>query len=322
MVKNKEYKEDMSPIVTITTSTYNRKDLLPRAMNSVKNQTYTNFEYIIVNNGSTENLDDIVNEFMNNVEFPVLYIKKEYGGYHSGCNCGISNARGKFIISLSSDDELIPKALEIFIDAWKSIPKKDREKFWAVIGQCKDQFGKRIAKEFPININSLTPKKSRRIRDKLNGENVSFVRTDIRRKFIMPEPKEVSYVSENIVWQRAENIYKTLFINNIIRIYYTDTPDSLAHVVLKEKDIQNCKNSMWNACYYLNNWDYYKLGVYQYFRKIIVYKVYKYVLELKGVDVSFCENICGLKNKVFCILFSIPAYFCAKKMILNQKIID
>ena len=147
--------------ITVLTPVFNRKMELKRCMDSVKEQTFRNFEYIIVNDGSTENIDDMINEFMDAVSFPVMYIKKDNGGVHTARNLGIQYARGEMLAMIDSDDELIPYALETFISIWKSIP--DKSKFCQVRCCCQDQNGNLVGDSFPENINSVSWKIRKKI---------------------------------------------------------------------------------------------------------------------------------------------------------------
>ena len=85
-----------SPRVSVITPVYNRREELPRTLRSVENQTYRNIEYIIVDDGSTLPVDDIVKDFMIKADFPVAFIKKQNGGVHTARNAGIRISRGNF----------------------------------------------------------------------------------------------------------------------------------------------------------------------------------------------------------------------------------
>ena len=144
--------EKAKPYISVVTPVYNRHNILPRALSSVKNQIYKNFEYIIVNDGSTENLDDIVLPFMENVDFPVKYLKKNNGGVHSARNMGIDHARGYLITWLDSDDEFVPDTLKTFVFLWNSIPEIKKPDFYQISARCMNQDGIEGVR-FPDNIN-------------------------------------------------------------------------------------------------------------------------------------------------------------------------
>lgn len=95
---------------SIITPTYNRALLLPKAIQSITGQTYHNWEFIIIDDGSTDNTEEVVKKYLTDPR--VRYIKKENtGGAHSR-NYGASLATGDFITFLDSDDEALPRWLE------------------------------------------------------------------------------------------------------------------------------------------------------------------------------------------------------------------
>ena len=82
--------------VSVVIPVYNRRNTIRRTLASLERQIYRNFECIIVNDGSTVNIDDIIEDFMDNTEIPVIYIKKENGGVHTARNRGTLEAEVKF----------------------------------------------------------------------------------------------------------------------------------------------------------------------------------------------------------------------------------
>ena len=100
------------PKVSIIIPTYNRADLLPRTIGSVLNQTFRNFELIVVDDGSTDNTREVVKKFEEK-DLRVKYIWQENsGGPAKPKNTGIKVAKGKFIAFLDDDDEWLPEKLE------------------------------------------------------------------------------------------------------------------------------------------------------------------------------------------------------------------
>ncbi len=99
------------PIVSVVIPTFNRANLLPRAISSVLAQTFSNFELIIVDDGSTDNTAEVVNEFAD-PRIRYIALGKNCGGSHAR-NQGIQSARAEFVAFLDSDDEWLPKKLEL-----------------------------------------------------------------------------------------------------------------------------------------------------------------------------------------------------------------
>lgn len=98
--------------VSIIIPTYNRAHLIVRAIKSVLNQTYQDFELIIVDDGSTDNTEDIIRQFQEK-DKRIRYIKhdKNKGG-SAARNTGVKNSVGKYIAFQDSDDEWLPHKLE------------------------------------------------------------------------------------------------------------------------------------------------------------------------------------------------------------------
>lgn len=101
----------MSPKISVMLLTYNREKLLPRAIKSVLNQTFSDFELVIVNNASTDNTDQVIQGFLSDPR--IVYKKHEKNiGPFGGLNTCLDNVTGDYVLNLADDDELVPDALE------------------------------------------------------------------------------------------------------------------------------------------------------------------------------------------------------------------
>lgn len=107
-----------SMLVSIIIPTYNRANMITRAIESILQQSYSNFEIIVVDDGSTDNTLEIIEEFKQNTSgLNLWYFKKENGGCASARNKGIDMATGDLIAFLDSDDLWVPQALESLVSA-------------------------------------------------------------------------------------------------------------------------------------------------------------------------------------------------------------
>lgn len=88
------------PKFSIVIPVYNTEKFLKKCLDSVFNQTFKDFEVIVVNDGSTDNSKDIINEYMDRI----IYIEKENEGLSSARNDGISASKGEYLLFLDSDD--------------------------------------------------------------------------------------------------------------------------------------------------------------------------------------------------------------------------
>lgn len=107
--------------VSVIIPTYNRADLLPRAIGSVVNQTFGDFELIVVDDGSTDSTREVVGNFCR-ADSRIRYIHQENSGSPAAPrNVGIQQATGRYIAFLDHDDEWLPTKIEkqrsLFINA-------------------------------------------------------------------------------------------------------------------------------------------------------------------------------------------------------------
>lgn len=116
----------MNPLLSIHTATYNRAYILERAYKSLLAQTSYNFEWVISDDGSSDNTEELIMEWIkNNPPFPVVYNKCPRGGIPRTLNSGTATIRGRYFFMLDSDDILLPDAVENILQAIQSIDDKD-----------------------------------------------------------------------------------------------------------------------------------------------------------------------------------------------------
>ncbi len=106
---------DNKPFVSVLINNYNYSEFLPEAIESVLNQTYRNFELIIVDDGSTDNSADIIERYYKENQDIIKPIYKKNGGQASAMNAGYYMARGEIIAFLDSDDFWFPAKLESIV---------------------------------------------------------------------------------------------------------------------------------------------------------------------------------------------------------------
>lgn len=99
-------------MVSIIIPTYNCAKYILEAINSVLNQTYQNLEIIIINDGSTDNTQELVQSYINNFNEKIKYIYQENNGHAVARNVGILNSNGEYIAFLDADDIWLPNRLE------------------------------------------------------------------------------------------------------------------------------------------------------------------------------------------------------------------
>lgn len=206
---------------TVFTPTHDRRPTLPRVYDSLRAQTFLDFEWLIVDDGSTDGTRDLVESWRAEAGFPIRYLWQENRGKHVAFNRGVREAEGALFLTLDSDDACVPQALERFKHHWGAIPEAERPRFSAVTALCVDQDGRLVGDRFPSDVfdsDSLEIHYRHRVR----GEKWGFQRTDVLLQFPFPEPEEGGYLPESIVWSAIARRYRTRFVNEALRIYFRD----------------------------------------------------------------------------------------------------
>lgn len=214
-------------MITVFTPAYNRANLLPRLYESLCKQTYKDFEWVIVDDGSVDetaslfssNVNDNDNENFNSSIFPsfnsfkVRYFYQENGGKHRAINRGVKEARGELFFIADSDDTLPPDALEKVSGIYEGI--KDYPIFAGVCGLDGTFDGKVIGSGLPEEV---IDDNSTAVRFKLGvtGDMKEVFRTSVLKEFPFPEIEGERFCPEVLLWNRIATKYKLRYFNQII----------------------------------------------------------------------------------------------------------
>ena len=113
-----------SPVVSIIAPVYNTGAYLEECILSVLNQSFTDWELILVDDGSTDNSLDIIQNFVSRYD-NIHFLQSNAGCVSIARNLGLEIPKGEFIYFLDSDDSMLPKGLELLIHAAKENPEVD-----------------------------------------------------------------------------------------------------------------------------------------------------------------------------------------------------
>jgi len=215
-----------APVFTVFTPTFNRAHTLHRCYESLKAQTYRDFEWLIVDDGSSDATADLIADWQTEGLLQIRYEPRPHGGAHRVHNHCLQNACGQLYIKLDSDDACVPEALERYWFHWNSIPETERAGFSGVTALCRDQNGQLVGSRFPTDPLDCSAAELEYLH-RVHGEKWGFLRLDVLRQFPFPEA-DGNFVPESYIWSQVSTRYKTRHINESLRIYWTDAP-SLVH---------------------------------------------------------------------------------------------
>lgn len=205
-----------SSFITIFTPTYNRKDLIERLYQSLLQQTQKNFEWLVVDDGSTDNTENFFSDLLTKQQpFPINYIKQENGGKHRAINNGVKKALGELFFIVDSDDYLTENAIDT-INQWAIT--LDNSHKWAGISGLKG-FSKDSAVGQHSKSSYVDAKNNERRKYNLLGDKAEVYFTDVLKKYPFPEIPGENFISEEIVWNAiARDGYYLRWFNEIIYI--------------------------------------------------------------------------------------------------------
>ena len=291
-------------ILTFFTSTFNRKDTIGRTYESLLNVicpayigNIVTFEWIIVDDGSTDGTIELGKKWCEENKLSIRYFRQENQGKHVAMNFAMQQARGKFWLTIDSDDSILPNALEIYFKTWKQIIDDDR--FCAVAARCKDENGKIVGDllpRSPLDVNAI----DLRLKFRIKGEMLEMYKTDVLKQYGFPTyDHRMRFCPENIVWFEMAKKYKMRVIDEVVRVYYHDTVNSLMVV----KNVRRSVSNYYMWLYYLNN-----LSRYVIYNPVFILKAYVGVCMdgfLIGKNISDILGACNSMIKklfVFCMM--------------------
>jgi len=211
----------MSVEISVFTATYNRADTLHRVWNSLRQQTVKNFEWVIIDDGSSDNTREVVEQFAQNSDFDVRYYWQTNRGKHTAYNAFAGLARGDLYCSIDSDDEVLPQCLERMLFHFNDILAGERTEYAGIMCLAQDQHGELIGDEFwPDDFRDDVV--GVLLRHRKLGDKGGLNRLDVLREFPFPEDVERVYVPESYHIHGYTTKYKTKFVNEILIQPWTD----------------------------------------------------------------------------------------------------
>lgn len=199
---------------TVFTPTYNREKTLTKLYNSLCEQDFSDFEWLIVDDGSNDDTEKLIAKFIKENKIAIVYKKKENGGKHRAINYGLDFARGEVFAIVDSDDYLSKDALTKIHKEFKKLPKKNYAGIAFQKGyESREVVGSTFEGKY-VDATSLERKKYNIVGDKFE---IFFTKILQENKF--PEFDGEKFVTEMVVWNRIARLgYKIRWFNDIVYI--------------------------------------------------------------------------------------------------------
>ena len=199
-------------MLTVFTPTYNRAEYLQRLYDSLRRQNETDFEWLIVDDGSSDDTPSVVEAFRQQGAVKIRYIYKENGGKHTAYNEALRQAEGRGFLCVDADDYLSDGALTALKAALAELPA-DR----CLAAYKVDQNGNRLSDAFPEKIFEC------RISDlslRLNcrGEFAFVFPTEVARCYPFPEFSGEKFVGECVVYDRIEQVCPVRLLGRTVMV--------------------------------------------------------------------------------------------------------
>ena len=200
---------------TIFTPTFNRKELLEKLYKSLQKQTYKDFEWLIVDDGSADGTKEKAEEFLNEKKLDIKYYFKENGGKQRAYNFATDKANGELFICLDSDDEYVENGLETILKYWKKYEKNSNIAGMGYLSIYPN--GEVIGSSFPEK-EMISTQFDIYNKYGVKGDKGLMFRTEIIKKYKFPVFDDEKFITEAVVYNRICEKYKMVYVNEKIEI--------------------------------------------------------------------------------------------------------
>ena len=203
-------------MITVLTPTFNRGGGLQSLWDSLQKQTVKDFEWLVVDDGSSDGTKNLITQLQEKSDFPVRYIYKNNGGKHTALNVGIQTIRSELTFIVDSDDCVTDDAVESILKIHKKYRSQNNICGYAFLRAFPD--GKVNGKKFDVN-----EKIGSYIDVRVNGndtgaDKAEVFKTHCLKEFPFPEYPNEKFLGEDLVWVRMARKYEMVHINKAIYV--------------------------------------------------------------------------------------------------------
>ena len=203
-------------MITVLTPTFNRGGRLQSLWNSLQKQTVKDFEWLVVDDGSTDGTKDLITQLQEKSDFPIRYIYKSNGGKHTALNVGIQTICSELIFIVDSDDCVTDDAVESILKIHKKYRSQNNICGYAFLRAFPD--GKVNGKKFDVDEKIGSYIDVRVNGDDTGADKAEVFKTHCLKEFPFPEYPNEKFLGEDLVWVRMARKYEMVHINKAIYV--------------------------------------------------------------------------------------------------------
>lgn len=207
----------MKPFFSVFTPTFNRAELIGRVYESLMRQSFTSFEWIVVDDGSTDDTESVVSAFAELASFPVRYFKTENRGKVAAINYALDYADGVFFLVFDSDDWCTEDALQCFYDAWEKLSSESRSEYGA-ISCLKKYANEEIVGEDYSRIDAFGCSYIDRFNLSVLGDKWECILTEVHKSYRYDLAVGERYQAPEYAWLKMAEKYNTIFLNKALSV--------------------------------------------------------------------------------------------------------
>lgn len=299
--------------ITIITPTYNRAHTIHKSYEGLKNQTFKDFLWVILDDGSTDNTEDVVKKFQQENLLEIIYKKDRNRHKFLTVLEGIKMVETPYFMVLDSDDAYPENALEILVSEAEKI--KNQEDYIAIMGLSADENGNIVGDKYPKEFDGsiFEMRYKYKVRGDKNGMffTKSYHREIAEKDFSKYEGK--GYIPQSVIFNEYDaKGLKTRFINKIVRYYFYDENDaaSVSNTRWTGKNMYGLKEG------HLSILNSYSNQLFSY-PKVLIRNLAGYQMYSFKIKNSISEIIGSIKNPLIKILgiFLLPFTFIYSKIV-------
>ena len=201
--------------LTILTPVYNRREKMKVLFESLKRQTNKSFHWMIVDDGSTDGLEEDIYLYVENADFEVMFYHKENGGKHTALNFAFDRLDSELTFIVDSDDYLTDDAVASILEKWSVV--KMHKHVCSVVFQRGGNSSTPVGDAFPwtdIIKNDIDV----RWRLGIRGDKAEVFRTELLKQYRFPVFEGEKFQGENYIWWQLSCQYDSYYVNKIIYI--------------------------------------------------------------------------------------------------------